>query len=128
MISIGGDAREANDDSAPSVGSSRYQQSGGQHERLAVGPPTQSISLDAYIVPGRGKNGKRAKSDIVPGTRGANMEFPASEGPSGGYQTETGRFGGSSSSQRSEIVCPVCSAFTGDQAAVEHHVATHFDS
>lgn len=68
-------------------------------------PPT--IGLDAYIKPAKTKKGaEKAKNR-------PSLEEAAAP-PDG-------------SSRGEMIECPVCGTFKGDVAAVEHHIATHFD-
>lgn len=60
--------------------------------------PAQAIGLDAYIKPAKAKKGAARSQES--------------------RQDKT----------TDELVkCPVCGEFEGDAAAVEHHVATHFD-
>ncbi|RDW93682.1 YwbE family protein [Aspergillus mulundensis] len=75
----------------------------GSRSRDAPEPPTQAIGLDAYITKPRrrGKGGSREN-----GLEGAQEE----------QVVET-----------VVVVCPVCGDFEGDEAAVAHHVAGHFE-
>ncbi|KAL4871925.1 hypothetical protein BDV12DRAFT_163380 [Aspergillus spectabilis] len=70
--------------------------------------PSQHIGLDAYITKPRRK-GK--------GGNGRSGQQPLDETGDG---EDVARF--------SEVVaCPVCGDFNGDEAAVAHHVSSHFD-
>ncbi|XXG99364.1 kinesin-like nuclear fusion protein [Hypoxylon texense] len=92
-------------------------------ESLEV-PPEQT-DLSAYIVParparaqrkGKNRNGPpsrdagqpdgSARSDGVPGTNDANSAMDVTS---------------------ATATCPVCGEFEGDETAVAHHVATHFE-
>ncbi|KAL3477199.1 hypothetical protein BJX99DRAFT_226524 [Aspergillus californicus] len=74
--------------------------------------PSQNIGLDAYIKEPRrkGKSGNSARSTRQPfdgpGDQEADVVAPSSEG---------------------SVACPVCDDFKGDEAAVAHHVSSHFD-
>ncbi|KAK3290821.1 uncharacterized protein B0H64DRAFT_420638 [Chaetomium fimeti] len=68
---------------------------------------TQPLGLDAYIKPAkkRGK-GKGARNTATEAATGNNsLEEAAAQ----------------------ESICPVCGDFRGDEAAVAHHVQSHFD-
>ncbi|KAI9370283.1 hypothetical protein BJX61DRAFT_516003 [Aspergillus egyptiacus] len=72
--------------------------------------PPQSIDLGAYIAQprkrGKGKGANRGRNqESLPGDR-AEMEQR-------GCSSEV-------------VTCPVCGAFEGDEAAVAHHVSSHF--
>ncbi|KAJ0416087.1 hypothetical protein BJY00DRAFT_317220 [Aspergillus carlsbadensis] len=72
----------------------------------AVGPPSQTIGLDAYIT--------------KPRRRGAGGKHGSNQPPSGGNDEEQ-------TAHSSDVVtCPVCGDFEGDEAAVAHHVSSHF--
>jgi uncharacterized repeat protein (TIGR03833 family) len=71
--------------------------------------PAEQIGLDAYIRPGKPKKGKSRKP-----TSSDAVNDKSVESVDGNQQVES-------------VTCPVCGEFTGDAAAVEHHVATHFD-
>lgn len=81
-------------------------------------PPPEQIDLAAYIkAPKQKKKGLKAAKNEPPAT-------DAAAAPSSG--------GGSNANPAADVVsatatCPVCSAFEGDEAAVAHHVATHFE-
>lgn len=68
--------------------------------------PSQQIGLDAYVKEARPK--RKGKG---------NQPLAAQE-------EEEDRLHPSSAS----VTCPVCGAFEGDEEAVSHHVASHFDS
>ncbi|KAK1979513.1 hypothetical protein LZ30DRAFT_596713 [Colletotrichum cereale] len=69
-------------------------------------PPSQ-VGLEAFIRPAKQKSGGRGRpaADSGTGAAGAVPCTAASEA----------------------VTCPVCGDFEGDAAAVEHHVAAHFD-
>ncbi|KAK1832926.1 hypothetical protein QBC39DRAFT_255585 [Podospora conica] len=77
--------------------------------------PTATVGLDAYIKPAKQKKSRRGKA----GAAGASTSTEAgssvveSAGDVGAGETTT---------------CPVCENFEGDEAAVAHHVAAHFDN
>ncbi|KAF4816464.1 hypotheticall protein [Colletotrichum tropicale] len=69
--------------------------------------PSAQVGLDAYIRPAKQKKGGRG---------GAAQAAAAPENED------------TAAAAASEVVtCPVCGTFEGDAAAVEHHVASHFD-
>ncbi|KAI1410212.1 hypothetical protein F5Y13DRAFT_75180 [Hypoxylon sp. FL1857] len=82
--------------------------------------PPQQADLSAYIVPakrkgkGKGKNGPKA---------------PVQQDGSGRSQDVSGSNDSSSATDvtSATVTCPVCGAFEGDEAAVAHHVAEHFE-
>lgn len=80
-------------------------------------PPPEQIDLAAYIkAPKQKKKGRKA----------AKNEPPAADA------TAATSGEGSNANSAADVVsatatCPVCSAFEGDEAAVAHHVATHFE-
>ncbi|KAJ9157318.1 hypothetical protein NKR23_g256 [Pleurostoma richardsiae] len=78
--------------------------------------PPQEIGLDAYIVQGRARGqGNRG---------GRGRKAPAGRNDEGEAPTD-----GSPVVAPSQLAtCPVCGTFEGDEAAVAHHVASHFDS
>ncbi|KAF6801025.1 MFS multidrug transporter [Colletotrichum sojae] len=76
----------------------------GQGREQEADLPSSQVELEAYIRPAKQqKNGRRGRN------AGGNVaEQPVNS--------------------TSEVVtCPVCRDFEGDAAAVEHHVAAHFD-
>jgi uncharacterized repeat protein (TIGR03833 family) len=75
-------------------------------------PPAPEVGLDAYIKPGKQRRGRRGKAG---GTSTSTEAGPAvAEAADDVNAGET-------------TTCPVCGEFEGDEAAVAHHVATHFD-
>ncbi|KAK8106506.1 hypothetical protein PG999_009865 [Apiospora kogelbergensis] len=80
-------------------------------------PPTEQVDLAAYIKPPkqRGKKGRKAAQNDA----AADDAAPAGgEGSNADVATDV---------VTATAICPVCSAFEGDEAAVAHHVATHFE-
>ncbi|RAK91821.1 hypothetical protein BO79DRAFT_243482 [Aspergillus costaricaensis CBS 115574] len=78
--------------------------------------PAESVGLDAYVTPGygvrqRGKKGRGRGADD--GVRDMGEVVAGVDGVG--------------SMDAGVIRCPVCEAFEGDEAAVAHHVAEHFD-
>ncbi|KAL8369911.1 hypothetical protein RB595_000325 [Gaeumannomyces hyphopodioides] len=78
--------------------------------------PAEQIGLDAYIKQakpkGRGKGkGKGGGAPVGPSAEGAD---------DGGVEA--------ASQSAAAASCPVCGAFEGDEAAVAHHVAGHFET
>ncbi|EEY15132.1 conserved hypothetical protein [Verticillium alfalfae VaMs.102] len=79
--------------------------------------PSHTIGLDAYIKPAKTKRKGRG------GPSPAGAVDPAPPPSEDGFQSNP-------AVERAEagvVTCPVCGAFEGDAAAVEHHVASHFD-
>ncbi|KAK0750324.1 hypothetical protein B0T18DRAFT_428286 [Schizothecium vesticola] len=77
-------------------------------------PPAPEVGLDAYIKPGRQRKGRRGKAGTGTSTSteaGSSTVVEAADDVVAGETT----------------TCPVCGEFEGDEAAVAHHVATHFD-
>ncbi|PSR83559.1 hypothetical protein BD289DRAFT_369793 [Coniella lustricola] len=66
--------------------------------------PTQQLGLDAYVKQSKPRQKGKAEQTA------ASKDIQESTAP-----TET-------------TTCPVCGAFEGDEVAVSHHVATHFES
>ena len=62
----------------------------------------EALDLAAYIKPAKVKKGAKKKAEDEEGTKLEGEEKPLAR-------------------------CPVCGEFEGDEAAVNHHVATHFD-
>ncbi|KZL81456.1 mfs multidrug transporter [Colletotrichum incanum] len=78
----------------------------GRRQEAESDLPPSEVGLEAYIRPAKQKNGRRGRFAAAPG-----------------IDTEE-----SAPRATSEVVtCPVCGDFEGDAAAVEHHVAGHFD-
>ncbi|PWY86071.1 hypothetical protein BO70DRAFT_220537 [Aspergillus heteromorphus CBS 117.55] len=83
-------------------------------ERSESQPPSQVVGLDAYITNGRPRgNWKGAKWK---GARQRDAE-PAPE-PEVHLEQPAQMMG--------VVTCPVCGTFKGDEAAVAHHVGSHF--
>ena len=79
--------------------------------------PTEQIDLAAYIVPSKRK-GK--------GKRGAKVGQPADA--TDGNDNPVGNDSGTVANATVSIAtCPVCNEFEGDEAAVAHHVTSHFE-
>ena len=66
-------------------------------------PPKTDFDLAAYIKPAKVKKGKKATA-----AEEAQEDQPGE-------------------AQKPVVTCPVCGKFEGDEAAVNHHVASHFD-
>lgn len=75
-------------------------------------PPPPVVGLDAYIKPAKQKKGRRGKASTSEEVAGSAVEAADDDIVAGETTTTT---------------CPVCGDFEGDEAAVAHHVATHFD-
>ncbi|KXJ88300.1 hypothetical protein Micbo1qcDRAFT_166962 [Microdochium bolleyi] len=74
--------------------------------------PAEQTDLSAYIKPARPRGkGKKATTAYSNGNEGADLQQPP---PPGDVVSAT-------------VTCPVCSVFEGDEAAVAHHVAEHFE-
>lgn len=84
------------------LGGGRFRDQDDQEEL-----PSQQIGLDAYV--------KQAK----PRRRGRGNQSVATENDDEQNQA--------SPAPQEIIICPVCGAFEGDEAAVSHHVASHFE-
>lgn len=65
-------------------------------------PPKTDFDLAAYIKPAKAKKGKKSAA-----AEEVQDDQPAEE-------------------QKPVVTCPVCGKFEGDEAAVNHHVASHF--
>lgn len=76
--------------------------------------PPQQIGLDAYVKEKKPKKRGRGKGNSS--TNGATDDEP----PAGDSAVD-------SSAPPESVTCPVCGEFEGDEAAVAHHVASHFD-
>lgn len=87
---------------------------GGAREHEEDGP-SQQIGLDAYVKEARPKR-KTKKTQAS-----AELSVAAAAAAA----AEEGR--GDPSSPSETLSCPVCNEFKGDEAAISHHVATHFD-
>lgn len=121
LQAAGGGAAWATDDS---LGRRRRQDRGRRTDEEEV--PPQHIGLDAFIKPAKQKGKRRGntardgegKDDgeagrAVPGEVPVDTSIPPQLGEQ--HQEDVAR-------------CPVCNGFEGDEAAVAHHVASHFDA
>ncbi|KAI8953613.1 hypothetical protein F4801DRAFT_102812 [Xylaria longipes] len=77
----------------------------------------EQIDLGAYIVPSRRKGKANKRGNANPDEAG-NSENVSSNN---NYKT-------TADVTPAVATCPVCGAFEGDEAAVAHHVAGHFES
>ncbi|KAK4184208.1 hypothetical protein QBC35DRAFT_65102 [Podospora australis] len=71
-------------------------------------PPSSALGLDAYIKPAKQKKGRGGGTTSTTNTSTATSSSDTA--PAGEIST-----------------CPVCNDFTGDETAISHHVASHFD-
>ncbi|KKY30328.1 putative mfs multidrug transporter [Diaporthe ampelina] len=77
--------------------------------------PPQQIGLDAYVKEKKPKKRGRGRGSS------SNSATAADDGlPAGDSATD-------SRPPPESVTCPVCGEFEGDEAAVAHHVASHFD-
>lgn len=74
--------------------------------------PSQQIGLDAYV-----KEGKPKRSGKARGASSAAAIDDEDGGQASGHQAPL-----------ETATCPVCGTFEGDETAVAHHVAAHFDT
>ncbi|KAK7927403.1 MFS multidrug transporter [Apiospora marii] len=82
-------------------------------------PPPEQIDLAAYIkAPKQKKKGRKGAKNEPPATDDAATAASGGEGSNANPATDV---------VSATATCPVCSAFEGDEAAVAHHVATHFE-
>lgn len=88
--------------------SGHSQRHGGSGEVAAEGLPSQQIGLEAFIKEAKPKRKGKGSSAATPAPAEEDQEVPSPP-----LETAT---------------CPVCGEFEGDEAAVSHHVASHFDS
>ncbi|PYI07744.1 hypothetical protein BO78DRAFT_442646 [Aspergillus sclerotiicarbonarius CBS 121057] len=77
--------------------------------------PEERIGLDAYVTNSGGRQRGR-------GNRGRGGQGEG-QGPSQGQSQGQGH----GDFEYGIVTCPVCGQFEGDEAAVAHHVAGHFD-
>ncbi|KAG6364771.1 hypothetical protein INS49_006375 [Diaporthe citri] len=78
--------------------------------------PPQQIGLDAYVKEKKPKKRGRGKGNSsTSGARDAEEDLPAGDSAT------------DSRAPPESATCPVCGEFEGDEAAVAHHVASHFD-
>ncbi|KAI0508787.1 hypothetical protein F5B22DRAFT_384385 [Xylaria bambusicola] len=82
-------------------------------EPLDVAP--EQINLGAYIVPSRRRGGNKKSSNANQADEASRAENSSS---SNHYQPDV---------TSAVATCPVCGAFEGDETAVAHHVAEHFE-
>ncbi|ETS83122.1 hypothetical protein PFICI_04998 [Pestalotiopsis fici W106-1] len=77
--------------------------------------PPEQVDLGAYIVaPKRKGKGRKSKPT-------ANENDASEAAPNAAVGSATAEFASET------VTCPVCNAFEGDEAAVAHHVAEHFE-
>ncbi|KAK3345838.1 hypothetical protein B0T25DRAFT_611763 [Lasiosphaeria hispida] len=72
------------------------------------GPAAVGVGLDAYLKPAKQRGKRRGRGEVG----GAGASEPGENGEREVTEIST---------------CPVCGEFEGDEAAVAHHVAGHFD-
>ena len=79
--------------------------------------PAEQVDLAAYIVPskrkGKGKKGQKADQPV--------------DATVGNDDSVGNNSSAASKPAPTTATCPVCNAFEGDEAAVAHHVAGHFE-
>jgi hypothetical protein len=85
-----------------------------RHDEAEEVPPTE-IGLDAYIKPAKQKGRARGR---------ANGPTEMTVGP----DEQSSTVDDAIPEQEKLALCPVCQDFQGDEAAVAHHVAIHFDA
>ncbi|KAL1890032.1 hypothetical protein Sste5346_008467 [Sporothrix stenoceras] len=76
--------------------------------------PREQIGLDAYIKPAKKQQKRRG------GNQAGTVDAP-------GATTSPITPTTTAATIAATTTCPVCGDFEGDEAAVSHHVATHFD-
>ena len=76
-----------------------------------VEPPSEPLGLNMYIRPPKGKK------------RGGKAQARQNVTEDGEDSTQ----GTAAQTTAATVSCPVCGAFEGDEAAVAHHVAAHFE-
>ncbi|KAI5919825.1 hypothetical protein F4810DRAFT_714177 [Camillea tinctor] len=90
-------------------------------EPLDVAP--EQMDLGAYIVPskrkGRGRKSNNSKAD-------PDQDQP-NDLSNSDHVPQPDNLDASRDLATATVTCPVCSAFEGDEAAVAHHVAGHFE-
>ncbi|KXX73948.1 Uncharacterized protein YwbE [Madurella mycetomatis] len=99
--------------SGPRQSHDRQLSHSGQEQPLSA----QQIGLDAYIKPAKKRGRDRGRNG---GSTAAEAETRNSSGP---QNSSLGQL----SPQDEASTCPVCHGFTGDAAALTHHVQSHFD-
>ncbi|KAI0011234.1 hypothetical protein F4779DRAFT_234329 [Xylariaceae sp. FL0662B] len=81
-------------------------------------PPPEQIDLAAYIVPSKRKGkGKGKKAPSV---------NPSNDSATGDAASHISKSDVAAEAPSTTATCPVCGVFEGDEAAVSHHVAEHF--
>ncbi|CAN8097526.1 unnamed protein product [Discula destructiva] len=78
------------------------------------GMPAQQIGLEAFIKEAKPKSKRKAKAKATASSLAAEEESTPPQA--------------SAASPKEMATCPVCGEFEGDEAAVSHHVAGHFDA
>ncbi len=83
--------------------------------------PSQETGLDAYVTyaKARGRKGKAHKANAP---TGSSSGAPSAQAVEAGIVQETGP------TESGTVACPVCGDFEGDETAVAHHVASHFEN
>lgn len=81
-------------------------------------PPQEQLGLDAYM-----KESKPKKRG-----RGNGRQAGDSSGGAGASEEPNVPINAPPDTSVEVLTCPVCGAFEGDEAAVSHHVAGHFDT
>lgn len=77
--------------------------------------PPQQIGLDAYVKEKKPKKRGRGKGNGSNNATAADDDLPAADSAT------------DSQAPPESATCPVCGEFEGDEAAVAHHVASHFE-
>ncbi|KAH9908466.1 hypothetical protein F4778DRAFT_348853 [Xylariomycetidae sp. FL2044] len=118
------DAATASQDPQPNLGndvrpSNRSQRPRYRDVRLDehLDAPPEQIDLGAYIVPSK----RKAK-----GKKGPKLDPSTQENDEEAAESSDTRVAAADVSSAT-ATCPVCNAFEGDEAAVAHHVAAHFE-
>ncbi|OIW26345.1 hypothetical protein CONLIGDRAFT_634634 [Coniochaeta ligniaria NRRL 30616] len=88
--------------------------------------PPQQIGLDAYIKPAKQKGKRRGNAALDGSGKNDSASGPTVSGEAS-EDTSTPPCPGQLD-QDGSARCPVCNDFEGDEAAVAHHVASHFDA
>ncbi|KAK3319516.1 hypothetical protein B0T19DRAFT_268685 [Cercophora scortea] len=96
-----------------------------QHDRDL--PPPPRVGLDAYLKPTKRQRAPHPKSGAA--ASGSTAATSASSTTSDAIQDrqDFGDAGDGATAGDEMAICPVCGDFRGDEAAVAHHVASHFD-
>ncbi len=87
--------------------------------------PSREIGLDAYVTYAKPRGDRRGK-----GARGSASAVPSTSSSAGldDAVPEGDVLVGHQDFHSEAVTCPVCGTFSGDEAAVNHHVASHFDT